>query len=152
VPGWYGVGSGLAAARAAGLGDELGQMFGSWRFFQTFLANTEMVVAKTDLRLARAYVDTLVEPAHAGLFDAVRAELELTTAELLRTMGTSSLLERHPILRRTLAVRDTYLEPLHHLQVELLRRWRAGGGADPRVQRALLLTVNAIATGLRNTG
>jgi phosphoenolpyruvate carboxylase len=152
VPGWYGVGSGLAAARAAGLGDELTEMFRSWRFFQTFLSNAEMVVAKTDLRLARAYVDILVDPAHAGLFDLVRAELDLTIRELLRTMGTTTLLERQPILRRTLAVRDTYLEPLHHLQVELLRRWRAGGGPDPAVQRALLLTVNAIATGLRNTG
>jgi phosphoenolpyruvate carboxylase len=111
-----------------------------------------MVVAKTDLRLARAYVDTLVAPALAGVFDQVRAELELTTGELLRTMGTATLLERQPVLRRTLEVRDTYLEPLHHLQVELLRRWRAGGGSDPTVQRALLLTVNGIATGLRNTG
>jgi phosphoenolpyruvate carboxylase len=152
VPGWYGVGSGLAAARAAGLGAELEEMFRSWRFFQAFLSNAEMVVAKTDLRLARAYVDALVAPAHRGVLALIEAELELTHAELLRTMGTSALLERHPVLRRTLAVRDTYLEPLHHLQVELLRRWRAGDGGGPTLQRALLLTVNGIATGLRNTG
>jgi phosphoenolpyruvate carboxylase len=127
-------------------------MFRSWPFFRTFLSNAEMILAKTDLRLAGLYVEQLVEGAHTHLLTAIEAEFELTCGELLRTMGTSGLLERHPVLRRTLAVRDTYLEPLHHLQVELLRRWRTTGGNDPTLQRALLLTINGIATGLRNTG
>ena len=152
VPGWYGVGSGLASARACGHGEELTEMFRSWRFFRSFLSNAEMVLAKTDFRLARNYVNQLVAPEHHHVLHTIEAEFELTCRELLATMGTSELLEEHPILRRTLAVRDTYLEPLHYLQIELLRRWREADGADPTLQRALLLTVNGIATGLRNTG
>ncbi|MGE3361790.1 MAG: phosphoenolpyruvate carboxylase, partial [Acidimicrobiia bacterium] len=152
VPGWFGVGSGLAAARAAGHGDELAEMYRSWRFFQTFLSNAEMVVAKTDLRLAEAYVRRLVPAPQQHLFDVIAEELALTQRELTVTMGNARLLDGQPVLQRTLAVRDRYLEPLHHLQVELLDRWRSGDGADPLLQRALLLTINGIATGLRNTG
>ncbi len=152
VPGWFGVGSGLEATSRDGHGDELAEMFRSWPFFRTFLSNTEMVLAKTDLRLARLYVEHLVPAEDAPVFELIEDEYRRTCVQLQAVMRTGGLLEQHPILRRTLAVRNTYLEPLHHLQVELLRRWRAGDGSDPAVQRALLLTVNGIATGLRNTG
>lgn len=153
VPGWYGVGTGLAAARAAGHGDDLAEMARSWPFFADVLSNVEMVLVKTDLAIAARYVDALVPPEHRRLLEVIGAELDRTRTEVLAVLGVADLLATRPGLRRTLAVRDTYLDPLHVLQVELLARWRADGTErDPTLQRALLLTINGIANGLRNTG
>jgi phosphoenolpyruvate carboxylase len=151
VPGWYGVGSGLAAIRQRGGGDVLAAMASGWPFFADLLANVEMVLAKTDLRIAGRYVDRLVPSEHRAVFDLISAEYELTFSEVLRTTAASGLLEATPVLKRTLAVRDAYLDPLHLLQVELLDRARQND-TDGNVQRALLLTINGIANGLRNTG
>ena len=101
--------------------------------------------------MARHYVERLVPPEHVSPFDMIVDEYELTVAELLRTLGCNELLERHPQLARTLSVRETYLDPLHVLQVELLARDRREEPDQTR-RRALLLTVNGIAAGLRNTG
>lgn len=154
VPGWYGLGSGLAAARQAGRGDQLAKMHDEWRFFENFLSN--VTLAKSDMDVAWHYVSTLVVPELHHLFHKIRDEYELTIAELLTITAGSELLSDNPLLRQTLGVRSLYLAPLHHLQVALTRGLRqdrrAGREPDADAARALLLTVNGIAAGMRNTG
>ena len=106
--------------------------------------------------LAGHYVSRLVAPDLQHVFEHIRAEYARTVDEVLWVTGRSELLEANPVLSRTLAVRNAYLAPLHYMQVALLERWRADRAAerqsDPAVARALLLTVNGIAAGMRNTG
>ncbi|MGH3771463.1 MAG: phosphoenolpyruvate carboxylase, partial [Pseudonocardiaceae bacterium] len=151
VPGWYGLGSGLRAARDAGLGPVLEEMW-DWAFVTNLLGNVEMTLAKTDLRIAESYVSVLVEPSLQSLFDPIVSEYDLTKREVLRLTGGSTLLARHHLLRHTLQVRASYLDPLHHLQVSLLARSRGVDEPDLDLRRALLRTVNGIAAGMRNTG
>ncbi|HEX2152629.1 MAG TPA: phosphoenolpyruvate carboxylase, partial [Acidimicrobiia bacterium] len=152
VPGWYGVGSGLAAARDAGYGEVLGEMWDDWLFLQTFISNVEMTLFKTDLGITRRYVDRLVAPDHRHVFDRIRSEHQRTVEEVLRLSSQTELLSSNPLLRRTLHVRDAYLDPINHLQASLLARSRTTDRLDPLLERAILLTVNGIAAGMRNTG
>ncbi|WP_067496185.1 phosphoenolpyruvate carboxylase [Actinoplanes sp. TFC3] len=168
VPGWFGVGTGLTAVREAGNAEVLQEMYANWQFFRTFISNVEMMLAKTDLSIARRYVETLVPEALRPIFATIEQEYAKTVEQVLAITGHKELLAAQPELSRTLGVRDTYLEPLHHLQVALLRQYRDLAEADRQLatapgarrapsdstalERALLTTVNGIAAGMRNTG
>ena len=144
VPGWFGVGTGLKAAREAGHAATMNSMLKDWHFFRTFISNVEMTVAKTDLETARKYVTALVDPHLHHFLDTIQDEFNLTVQELLLLTGKKEILGDQEILARTLQIRDAYLAPLHLLQVSLLKKVREDN-SDPTITRALLLTINGVA-------
>jgi phosphoenolpyruvate carboxylase len=163
LPGWCGFGSavdaflGDAATREQRL-QLLRRMHRQWPFFRALLSNLDMVLAKSDLRIAERYVE-LVEDKRLGkrIYAAIRAEWERTQAALALITGQAQRLQSNPSLARSIEHRFPYLDPLHHLQVELMRRHRrATPGADDatsqRLRRGIHLSINGIAAGLRNTG
>ena len=162
LPGWCGFGSAVQTY-LAGAGRQrnarlalLKRMYGAWPFFRALMSNLDMVLAKSDLRIAARYRD-LVEDAKLGarLFAAIEREWQATHDALTLITGEKTRLQSNPALARSIEHRLPYLDPLNHLQVELMRRYRARdatGPADERLQRGIHISINGIAAGLRNTG
>jgi len=149
LPGWYGVGDAIAAFPDKGL---LREMAEGWPFFAATLANMEMVLAKSDMGIAARYA-TLVEDKALGerIFGRIQDGWNGAHDGLLTVTGQSRLLEKHPGLETSIRLRLPYIEPLNLLQIELMKRHRAGD-EDPRIGEGILLSINAIATALRNSG
>ena len=159
LPGWFGFGSAVtaflnkpgAAERKAALA-LLQKMYRQWPFFRTLLSNMDMVLAKSDLALASRYAELVSDSRlRKKIFTAIEAEWHSTADALAQITGEKNRLEGNPALARSIRHRFPYIDPLHHLQVELIRRYRAGL-ADERVQRGIHISINGIAAGLRNTG
>jgi len=159
LPGWYGFGSAVQAFIKTGTPEQqkerlalLQKMYRQWPFFKTLLSNMDMVMAKSDLALASRYSE-LVSDARLRkkIFTAIEAEWHSTAQALATITGDKNRLANNAALQRSIRHRFPYIDPLHHLQVELVRRYRAGQ-ADERVQRGIHISINGIAAGLRNTG
>ncbi|MDO9283787.1 MAG: phosphoenolpyruvate carboxylase [Aquabacterium sp.] len=161
LPGWCGFGSAIEAFLGTGAErDErlklLQKMHKQWPFFRTLLSNLDMVLAKSDLRIAARYVE-LVEDKRLGkrIFGAIKAEWQRTHDALSLITGEPERLQSNPALARSIEHRFPYLDPLNHLQVELMRRYRnrkEGDPANERLQRGIHISINGVAAGLRNTG
>ena len=158
LPGWYGFGAAVEAFLHAPGKDPKAQlallrkMYRQWPFFNTLLSNMDMVLAKSDLALASRYSELVQDAAlRKKVFGAIEAEWHRTTDALVRITGDKQRLAHNTALARSIKHRFPYIDPLHHLQVELVRRWRAGQG-DERVQTGIHISINGIAAGLRNTG
>ncbi len=155
LPGWYGFGAAASAfvERRGEAGRALlGRMWRDWPFFRAMLSNLDMLLAKADLSVAARYKDLL---ADAGLADAIfgriRSEFDATVEALFAITGATEFLAGNPSLARSIRNRFPYLDPLNHLQVELLKRHRAGA-PDDRVRRSIHISINGLAAGLRNSG
>jgi len=156
LPGWFGFGSAVSAYLAAhgdaGLA-RLQAMQRDWPFFASLLGNMEMVLAKSDIAIAGRYAGLVEDPAlAAAIFPRIQAEHAATVDAVLRITGQAELLDASPQLKDALRNRFPYLDPLNHVQVELLRRYRHGDDDDERIRRAIRLSINGIAAGLRNSG
>jgi phosphoenolpyruvate carboxylase len=155
LPGWYGFGSAVGAFRAArgeSALDLLREMYREWGFFRALLSNMDMVLGKSDISIAARYA-ALVKDETLGktIFGRLKTEWHASVKSLLAITGQEELLDGNPLLKRSIRNRFPYLDPINHLQIELLRRHRAGA-TDERVQRGIHLSINGIAAGLRNSG
>jgi phosphoenolpyruvate carboxylase len=159
LPGWYGFGSAIEKFLDRSTAIEkkqalqmLQKMYQQWPFFRTLLSNMDMVLAKSDLALAARYSDLVPDAKlRKRIFSAIEAEWNKTVNALNVITGERTRLANNPALARSIRNRFPYIDPLHHLQVELVRRYRSGK-QDERVQRGIHIAINGIAAGLRNTG
>jgi phosphoenolpyruvate carboxylase len=155
LPGWYGFGSAvevwLDTQPSCGM-TVLQAMYRDWPFFQMLLSNMDMILAKSDIAIASRYAELVADTAlRDRVFSRLRAERQSTVDAVLAIMQHENLLESNPLLGRSIRNRFPYLDPLNHMQVELLKRYRAGE-ADEDVATGIRLTINGLAAGLRNSG
>ena len=155
LPGWYGFGSAVRTwieqHPQAGYG-LFQEMYRTWPFFRTLLSNMDMVLAKSDIAIASRYAELVKDTElRATIFAHLKAEWQGSIDALQSITGQKRLLESNALLARSIRTRFPYLDPLNHLQIELLKRYR-GGSQDDRVKRGIHLTINGIAAGLRNSG
>ena len=155
LPGWYGFGSAFKAWTAARPGDGLARlqaMHDDWPFFRSTLSNMDMVLAKSDIAIASRYAELVSDAELRGaIFPRLRSEWQASIDAVRAVTRQSELLEGNPLLARSIRNRFPYIDPLNHVQIELLRRHRAGD-ADPGVVQGIQLSINGIAAGLRNSG
>ncbi len=151
ITGWYGLGTGLAAAAEAHGEELLCKLAREWRFFDALLDDAEMVLAKSDMPIAERYA-ALAGPKLAHHFAAIREEYDRTVEWIMRLRGQNQLLDGDPTLQRSIRLRNPYVDPMSLLQVDLLARWREQDRPDGVLLDALFATVNGIAQGLQNTG
>lgn len=154
LPGWYGLGTGLQSFQSIEL---LKEMYASWPFFQTMLNNTEMSLLKADMRIAALYSKLAPDPILAQkIFDVVRAEYERICATILNITNHAELMDGEPVIKRSIQLRNPYVDPLNYIQVEMLRRIRSltdhSGPEAEAIREVIVVTINGIASGLRNTG
>ncbi len=158
LPGWLGAGAALGgfAGQDPTQLDRLREMYAGWPFFRAVIDNLEMSLAKADLTVTERYVAALAPgPEAAAIMEALRREFERVVDTVRSITRTEHLLDHHPVLQRSIARRNPYVDPLNHLQVDLLREYRAhpeSAADEEAILHALLLSVNGIAAGMRNTG
>jgi phosphoenolpyruvate carboxylase len=156
LPGWYGLGSGLEAAVREHGAEVIDRMLREWPFFAHLLDDVEAMLGRTDLEIAAHYEalagDGLRGPAVRGPADSIRREFELTVDHVLKLRGAARLLDRDPTLQRSILLRNPYVDPMHLMQVDLLKRWRATDRRDQALFGALRATISGIAQGLQATG
>jgi phosphoenolpyruvate carboxylase len=151
LPGWYGIGTGLARAAEQFDDTAFREMFVEWYFMRALTADAEMVLAKADLGIANLY-SQLAGDLHEEFFPLIEQEYNLTQDLILEYSGHESLLEGDSTLQRAIMLRNPYVDPMSLMQVDLLARWRDSDYEDATLLRALLASVNGIAQGLQNTG
>jgi phosphoenolpyruvate carboxylase len=155
LPGWYGFGSAVEAWLAQNPGDGLAQlqaMYRDWPFFRTQLSNMDMVLAKSSIAIASRYAALVEDEAlRAKIFGRIRDEWRASIDALLKISRNEKLLQGNPLLERSIQNRFPYLDPLNHIQVEMLKQYRQNSN-DPKVLRGIQLTINGISAGLRNSG
>lgn len=154
LPGWYGLGSGLQAGEPL---ERLQEMYAGWPMFKAVLDNAEMSLLKADLEIATLYSALVEDQALArAIFSIIRAEHERTRQTILAITGNQSLMDDEPVIQRSIQLRNPYVDPLNYIQVEMLRRLRALPDPDSSeaedLRQVIILTINGIAAGLRNTG
>jgi len=151
LPGWFGLGSGLQAAVDEGGEERVAEMLREWPFFANVVNDTEMVLAKVDLGIGAHYARLAGEEGRP-IHEAIREEYERAVHWVLQLKGNTQLLDDERALKRSIGLRNPYMDPMSLLQVDLLERWRAVDRDDDDLFRALLSTVNGIAHGLQQSG
>ncbi|HVM69811.1 MAG TPA: phosphoenolpyruvate carboxylase, partial [Gaiellaceae bacterium] len=152
LPAWYGCGTALGALVEGGRVDALRALYREWAFFRSLVDNLEMTLAKSSLEIARGYLRLVPEgDARDRLWARIEAEHEATSRAVLAIVETEALLDRQPVIQRSVELRNPYVDPMNAIQVELLGRWRAGERSEA-VRRPLLRSITGIASALRNTG